>query len=285
MRRIVWNRIGLQRSGIMDTAELIRTQAVVAAATGVHSHSAVHAQAVAEAEEIYESCLGHPAFAALARFNLHLASRPLTRPELRLFLASMAAFNRHTIGGIAILAGRLSDEILPHRPTSGHEVGAHVLDAAVDEYGLRGTVTHVELARNFAEHLGIPANEVEARDNAGRVATELGDALFRWYREMPVAFALGVHTASEVTSMEEFGSWHDIFLEFREYRLSREAAEFEYLRVHSTHEPEHTMSARRCVCKYLDVFPGGSGQLREGAGAYLGLYARMFHELDMLIFG
>jgi pyrroloquinoline quinone (PQQ) biosynthesis protein C len=197
----------------------------------------------------------------------------------------MAAFNRHTIGGIAILAGRLSDEILPHRPISGHEVGAYVLDAAVDEYGLRGTVTHVELARNFAEHLGIGADEIEARENACRAAAELGDALFSWYREMPAAFALGVHTASEATSMEEFGAWHDVFLSFREYRLSPEASEFEYLRVHSAHEPGHTMNARRCVGQYLDVFPERGRQLREGAEAYLGLYARMFQDLDGLIFG
>jgi Iron-containing redox enzyme len=246
---------------------------------------AVHAQAVVEADRIYERCLGHPAIAALARFNHHLASRPLARPELRLFLASMAAFNRHTIGGIAILTGRLSDEILPRRPRSGHEIGAYVLDAAVDEYGLRESVTHVELARNFAEHLGIPADEVEARENAARGAAELGDVLFSWYREMPTAFSLGVHTASEVTSMEEFGSWHDTFLKFPEYRLSRESAEFDYLRVHSVHEPEHSLSARECVGKYLEVFPERGRQLQDGAQAYLSVYARMFHELDTLIFG
>jgi Iron-containing redox enzyme len=245
----------------------------------------VHAQAVVEADGIYERCLGHPALAALTRFNLHLDSRPLTRPELLLFLASMAAFNRHTIGGIAILAGRLSDEILPRLPRTGHEIGACVLDAAVDEYGLRGTVTHVDLARKFAGHLGIPADEIEARGNACRAATELGDVLFSWYRKMPAAFALGVHTASEVTSLEEFSSWHDTFLKFPEYRLSREAAEFEYLRVHSIHEPEHTMSARRCVGRYLDLFPERGRQLQEGVHTYLGLYARMFHELDTLIFG
>jgi hypothetical protein len=261
------------------------TKDLAPAQTALHSQGIVPAESVSQADEIYESCLGHPAFAALAGFNLHLVSRPLAHPELRLFLASMAAFNRHTIGGIAILAGRLSDEILPHRPVSGHEVGAYVLDAAIDEYGLRGTVTHVELARNFAEHLGIATDEIEARENACRTAAELGDALFSWYREMPVAFALGVHTASEATSMEEFGAWHDVFLSFREYRLSREASEFEYLRVHNTHEPGHTMNARRCVGQYLDVFPERGGQLREGAEAYLGLYARMFQDLDALIFG
>ncbi len=163
---------------------------------------ALHKQLFPEANEIYEDCSTHPAIAVLRSFNRHFSSRSLTRSELLLFLASMATFNRHTIGGIAILAGRLSDQILPLLPKVGHEIGAHVLDAAVDEYGLRETITHVELARNFAEYLGISTEEIEARENACSAAVELGDALFSWYRERPVAFALGVHTASEVTSVE-----------------------------------------------------------------------------------
>jgi pyrroloquinoline quinone (PQQ) biosynthesis protein C len=196
----------------------------------------------------------------------------------------MAAFNRHTIGGIAILAGRLSDEILPHRPRTGHEIGAYVLDAAVDEYGLRGTVTHVELARQFAEHLGIAEFAVEAAANACVTAVKLGEALHSWYRHEPAAFALGVHTASEVTSVKEFVAWHDVFLAFPQYRLSRDRPEFEYLRAHYALEPGHIHHARLCVERYLDVFPGHGALLRAGAETYLGLYQRMFQELDTLIF-
>jgi Iron-containing redox enzyme len=238
-----------------------------------------------EADEIYEDCYGHPAIAALRSFNQHFSSRPLTRSELIIFLASMAAFNRHTIGGIAILAGRLSDQILPLLPKSGHEIGAYVLDAAVDEYGLRETTTHVELGRNFAEYLGISADEVEARGNARSPAVELGDALFSWYRERPVAFALGVHTASEVTSVEEFVPWHDIFLNFPQYGFTREGPEFAYMRAHYIHEPDHINSAKLCIARYLDVLPGQRGLLREGMWAYLNQYQRMFQELDIRIFG
>src|SRR5258708_23839324 len=148
---------------------------------------ALNKQVFQEADAIYEGCSTHRAIAALRAFNRHFSSRPLTRSELLLFLASMAAFNRHTIGGIAILAGRLSDQILPLLPKVGHEIGACVLDAAVDEYGLRETITHVELARNFTEYLGISTEQIEARKNACSAAVELGDALFAWYRERPVA--------------------------------------------------------------------------------------------------
>jgi hypothetical protein len=246
---------------------------------------ALHRQVFRAAGEIYEGCCTPPAIAVLRSFNRHFSSRPLTRPELLLFLASMAAFNRHTIGGIAILAGRLSDQILPLLPKVGHEIGAHVLDAAVDEYGLRETITHVELARNFAAFLGISAEEIEARENACSAAVELGDALFSWYRERPVAFALGVHTASEVTSVEEFVPWHDIFLKFPQYRFSREMPEFAYMRAHYVHEPNHINSAKRCVARYLDVLPGEGGHLQEGARAYLSLYRKMFHQLNAQIFG
>jgi hypothetical protein len=237
-----------------------------------------------EADEIYRYCSAHPAIAALRSFNRHFSLRSLTRSELLLFLSSMAIFNRHTIGGIAILAGRLSDQVLPLLPTNGHEIGAYVLDAAVDEYGLRETVTHVELARNFAAHLGIPREEIDAPENACAAAVELGDSLFYWYRERPVAFALGVHTASEVTSAEEFVPWHDIFLKFAEYRFSREMPEFEYMRAHSVHEPEHVDNTKRCIGRYLDVLPGERGHLREGARMYLNLYRKMFEHLDVQIF-
>jgi pyrroloquinoline quinone (PQQ) biosynthesis protein C len=237
-----------------------------------------------EADEIYRECSAHPAIAALRSFNRHFSLRSLTRAELLLFLSSMAIFNRHTIGGIAILAGRLSDQVLPLLPTNGHEIGAYVLDAAVDEYGLRETVTHVELARKFAVHLGISTEEIETRENACAAAVELGDGLFSWYRERPVAFALGVHTASEVTSAEEFVPWHDIFLKFTQYRLSREMPEFEYMRAHSVHEPDHVENAKRCIARYLDVLPGEHGHLREGARVYLTLYQKMFRQLDARIF-
>lgn len=240
---------------------------------------------ISEAGEIYASCFINPALASLRTFNRNFASRPMVRSELLLFLASMAAFNRHTIGGIAILAGRLSDQILPVLPKLGHEIGAYVLDAAVDEYGLRETVTHVELGRNFAEYLGLSPAEIEAGNNACPAAIELGEALFAWYREMPVAFALGVHTASEVTSVEEFVPWHDIFLKFPQYRFSREVPAFQYMRAHYVHEPNHIDSARMCLTRYLQVLPGNRKQVREGMRAYLGLYQSMFRQLDTLIFG
>lgn len=244
-----------------------------------------HEHGSGEAEDIYNECFAHSAIKALRSFNRQFSTRPLTRSELTLFLASMGAFNRHTIGGIAILAGRLSDQVLPLLPKNGHEIGAYVLDAAVDEYGLRETVTHLELARIFAAYLGISAAEIEARGNACPAAAELGDALFSWYRERPIAFALGVHAASEVTSVEEFVPWHDIFLKFPQYRFSREQPEFAYMRAHFVHEPDHIHAAKLCIARYLEVLPEQFATLRAGVQAYLAVYQRMFEELHDSIFG
>jgi hypothetical protein len=253
------------------------------------AHSTIGAHAmrgsvVLSADELHEYCTNHPAISALKAFNGHFATRALSRSELLLFLASMATFNRHTVAGIPILAGRLSDQVLPIFPRRGHEIGAYVLDAAVDEYGLRESVTHVELARKFAEHLGCTQQEVEARDNACPVAIELGDALYAWYRDRRVAFGLGVHAASEVTSAHEFGAWHDIFLKFPDYRFSPEAPQFEYMRAHCVHEPDHMNSARTCIDRYLEILPGHALLVQDGMRVYLGLYQRMFRELDARIF-
>jgi len=244
----------------------------------------VRSNSIRSADQLHEYCINHPAIRALKVFNERFCSRALTRSELVLFLASMAAFNRHTVGGIPILAGRLSDQVLPILPKHGHEIGAHVLDAAVDEYGLRESVTHVELARNFAAHLGVSLEQIEYRNNACAAAIELGDALYGWYRDRRVAFGLGAHAASEVTSAHEFPAWHDAFLKFPEYGFSKEMPQFEYMRAHCVHEPDHMDSARVCLGRYLAVLPGHGLLVEEGMRAYLSLYQRMFHELDARIF-
>ena len=143
----------------------------------------------------------------------------------------------------------------------------------------------MELARQFAAFLGVAAEEVEDRANASPAAIELGDFLFSWYRDRPTAFSLGVHSASEMTSVEEFAAWHDIFLAVPAYGFSREMPEFEYMRAHHTHEPQHVGHAKRCIARYLQVLPGEGESLRDGMLAYLTLYQKMFEELDRGIFG
>ena len=57
------------------------------------------------------------------------------------------------------------------------------------------------------------------------------------------------------------------------------------MQAHYVHEPNHTDNAKQCIARYLDVLPGERGDLREGARAYLSLYRKMFHQLNVEIFG
>jgi hypothetical protein len=84
--------------------------------------------------------------------------------------------------------------------------------------------------------------------------------------------------------VKEFLAWYDVFLKFPEYRFLRDTPQFEYMRAHFVHEPDHINHTRTCVTRYLDVLPGHGTLLREGAERYLDLYQEMFHELDTLIF-
>jgi hypothetical protein len=125
---------------------------------------------------------------------------------------------------------------------------------------------------------------VESRDNACAASMELGDALYGWYRDRRVAFGLGAHAASEITSAREFPAWHDIFLAFADYRLAAGTRAFEYLRAHCVHEPDHQHAARRCIARYLELLPEHAGRIEDGMRAYLALYQRMFDQLDSRIF-
>lgn len=84
--------------------------------------------------------------------------------------------------------------------------------------------------------------------------------------------------------MREFMTWHDIFLKFPQYGFSRDCPQFEYLRAHFAHEPDHIDAGRRCVAQYLDLLPNHASLLKAGMACYLDLYQEMFHELDTLIF-
>jgi hypothetical protein len=61
--------------------------------------------------------------------------------------------------------------------------------------------------------------------------------------------------------------------------------QFAYMRAHYVHEPDHIENAKRCIARFVEVLPGEKDHLREGARAYLGLYRKMFQQLDTQIFG
>ena len=237
-----------------------------------------------KAQPVYDLCHNSDGIKALNKFNGLLETRALTLNQRRIFLASLRSFNRHTIGGIAALVYRLSDELGSLLPYGAHRLAAQIMDAAMDEYGLRGTKPHDELFLDFAVHLGVSQEEVEDQSEGVHSAIELGDNLHGWYREVPVPFGLGTHIASEITGLAEFTGWAKPFLMFSDYRLLPTDAAYTYIKAHVDLEPQHSSFTKRCIGEYLNLNPNAGEQIIEGADSYLKLYAAMFTELSEAIF-
>lgn len=207
-----------------------------------------------------------PAIAALDAFNARLEAG-LSPEVARAFAASLYAFNRGTPAGIAQLAGRWADHLAETDPLHAHGHAAHILAAAVDEYGLTGTRPHVELFASFAGRWGIAPGGIFERGLAVPAAGELGDKVFDWYRVAPIGTALAVHFVSEETSTAEFAAWGRIF------------PDEEYARVHAVLEPGHSTDAGSCLAKHLAAHPEAEAEAERVIGAYLGLYEAMFAQL------
>ena len=236
-------------------------------------------------QAIYNEAAGHPGVAALHGFLDRLAERELTRAGLLAFFASMTAFVRHITPGIPALASRLSDALLPIAPYRAHGIAAHVLGAAIDEYGFSGTKPHAELLRDFAGYFGLTEAEIEDPRHAVPAAGALGAALFSWYRQAPVATALGVHAASEVTGYEEAQGFHRAFLSPPKYGLTPATPEFTYVMTHVDNEADHSNDTVIVLDQYLALRPGDRAEIDAGARDFMALYQRLFEELTEAVSG
>lgn len=230
-------------------------------------------------QRLYDSCLADPGVAALHRFNRDFAEREVGREALLAFFASMTAFVRHITPGIPALASRLADELLPLAPYRAHGIAAHILDASVDEHGLSGTKPHAELLRDFAAWFGLGEAEINDPAHAVPAANEIGEKLFGWYRSAPVPFALGMHTASEVTGHQEAHGFHAAFLQPPKYGLAADTPAFAYVATHVEAEDDHSRDVVIALDAYLALRPEAEPAVREGAKAFLEVYRRLFAEL------
>jgi hypothetical protein len=234
---------------------------------------------------IYEAAAEDPGSAALQTFLDRLAAREVGRAGLLAFFASMTAFVRHITPGIPSLAARLSDALLPIAPYRAHGIAAHVLGAAIDEYGFSGTKPHAELLRDFAAYFGLTEAEIEDPRRAVPAANGLGAALFAWYRQAPVPTALGVHAASEVTGYQEAQGFHRAFLTPPKYGLSAATPAFAYVMAHLDKEADHSRDTVIVLDHYLALCPGDRAEIDAGASAFMAHYQRLFEELTDAVFG
>lgn len=234
---------------------------------------------------VYEEAARHSGVAALKRFNGRLAERELPREVLRTFFASMTAFVRLITPGIPALAVRMSDELFEQAPYRAHGIAAHILAASIDEYGLGGTKPHAELLLDFAGYFGLTERDVNDPENAVPSSRKLGDSVGAWYRTAPVDYALGMHTASEVTGYQEAFGFHRAFLEPPKYGLTDATPEFLYVATHVEREGNHSADVVLCLDQYLALRPEAAANVLRGCRNYMALYERMFAELDRAMFG
>ena len=238
-----------------------------------------------EGADVYRRAKEHSGVHAFRRFADQLSARELSRERLLIFFASMTAFVRYITPGIPALAVRLSDELYPVVPYRAHGIAAHILDASMDEYGLTGTKPHAELLRDFALHFELTEDEIMAPENAVPAANELGDRLGAWYRKAPVAFGLGVHTASEVTGYEEAYGFHRAFLTPPKYGITPDLEAFTYVKTHVENEGDHSTDVVLCLDEYIALQPEKLDEIVAGNDTYMVLYDRMFREMSAAVFG
>lgn len=210
--------------------------------------------------------------AALDHLEWALGRSPGAAP-LRVLTSSVWAFNRRIAPGLPILAGRIADAI--EGSGQGLAVGAHVLGAAMDEFGLSGDapLDHHRLYREFAE-AATGQTEFDDRDAVPEAIT-MGQEMGAAYRHEPVAVSLGYHAASELTSDMEFTSWE------RALRASGrvDLAESAYIQEHVAVEEDHGASSQLAIDRWLQVQPADEAAVVWGAERYLVRYAAMMHQI------
>lgn len=235
-------------------------------------------------DSIYTAIGTHPGMEAIKELNAALATRPLTPGERKVFLASLRTFNRDIPAGILSLTSRLTDLLLSAHPYTAYKKAGHILDSAADEYGLQGMKAHFELFSDFSKHLGVSEEDLENAKWMAPGSLRLGQAMHKWYREESVDFGLGVHVASEATSLEEFKGWKIAFLKFPEYGFSENTPAFLYIMSHGELEPGHSEDAKVFLEDYLRSVKDGGAAILKGAQDYMDLYFGMFSELRHRLF-
>ncbi|WP_082547984.1 iron-containing redox enzyme family protein [Massilia sp. Root335] len=212
-------------------------------------------------------------FDALEKFNRKLGEcQPMSQKAAEVYICSIYSLHRTAPSGIAHLAARLTDELMPIAPFDAHAMTAWVLDAAADEYGLRGGETHTELLARFGEAFGVDRTIMESRCSSTPGAAAMEASMNHWFRQSPLDFALGVHLASELTSRREFEGWLSVL-------GNRDHPGWVYLHAHCAVEDGHVSSLTTFATKWIELRPNSRDIVFDGVRAYDAAYARMFNEM------
>lgn len=243
-------------------------------------------------KDVEAAIQAHEAFAMLDYFGDLLAREPLSHQHQALFLATLRAFFREIPGGILSLALRVTDDWEARHEYEGTAKGAFILYADVDEYGLHDLdlgklETHHQMFRRLAEHLGVHSRELGDPINILPEGIRMGSLTTEYYRQKPIAEALGFHWASEATSCQEFNLFLRGFQKHASaYRLTGDDDPvLAFFRVHTLVEPKHKANSIGIIEAY-QAMTGDSAVLQaawQGAKAFLDGFAEMFAAINAAV--
>jgi hypothetical protein len=234
----------------------------------------------------------HGALIELATFGRNLASRPLTLEERKIYFATMWAFFKEIPTGILALALHVSDDWLTRDQWNGTAMGAHILFADVDEFGLQ-TIhkkfqpTHHHLFHDLVNFLGVEDGDFSDPRYVLGAGRQMGEITRKYYREEPIQTGLGFHMASELTSSIEFRYFLDGFKKHKEaYAIKADNDPvLTFFRIHTLVEPMHLAQSEEIINRYLEIDPSALDLIENGAIAFMKGFEHLFAALNKRIYG
>ncbi len=256
------------------------------------SYTHLSLQVCEAVEALKTDVFSHPAVKVLEAFGENLRSRPLSREEVRVLLASEGLFVLEVPPGVVSLASRLTDEWFEIDAFQATGRAARILYAAVDEYGLNAMdhgllPSHHQLYVDMAAHWNISSEELLDDRYIVPTGREFARIIRQYYRKEPIVEALGFHVANEATAPLDFGVFLKTFQANREaYGLTAENDPIlNFLLVHEDVEVSHREMGVEMVQLYTEGRPDLVERARDGVLAYMEIYGRFFAELNEAMFG
>jgi len=233
-------------------------------------------------QEIKDLIHSHEAMHVLeTAFGTNLKRAPLSRENLKTFLACHIAGVRDVPTSILTLATRLSHECMKIDYFGGHAIGARILFAAVHEYGLQNTEagiekTHFELYRDAIHSWGFTVDEILKHEKIFPACSELCTYNETMAQTGPVAKALGCHFALEITADREFYLlWEGFSQHWKAYGLTgMDDPALGFYNIHIIQEPLHGDQSREALIRYLSLVPHEKPLVMEGVSQYLEMYTK-----------
>lgn len=229
----------------------------------------------------------HSGMQILHELGFLLKKSKLSETKCKIFFASLWPFYQQTPSGIMSLALRVNDfwnkEV---NPWTAMENAALLLSTSVDEFGLEKSnecfqPTHHQLFLQAAKYYKVTEDDIISDTYILPSSKQMGQLSYVYYREKPLAEALGFHFASELTSYPEFKLFFEGFYAHSEqYQLkSPRDTGLYFFWIHTLVEPVHLTSSIKMIDAYLKVKPQLINSVIEGAQCYMQSYATLFSSI------